>query len=183
MSKTYVPPTQAQLLERLVDLRHEIAMLQYCAVTNATLPVELRDHATNAIHLEAFLMHFRNVRDFLAPNAWPPERLQVDGLFGRHYATRWMATYDTFWKDRESVQNERKLINQHLSHLSRNRQRPSPQWPFALMHERLREAFNAFVAVVDPEWSAQIHQVRWGSLEDVVGSAQVVLRRVAVAQL
>lgn len=176
MAKTYVPPTTAELTERLVDLRHEIAMFQYCAVSIARLPAELKSHAAGAIHLEAFLMHFRNLRDFLAPNTWPPERLQVDGLFARHYAAAWTATYDTFWKDRESVPNERKVINKQLSHLSRERQQPSPMWLVGLMHERIREAFDSFCIVVDPKWAPQLQQVRWAPLDHAVGAGGVTLR-------
>lgn len=105
--------------------------------------------------LEAFLLHYRNIRDFLM-NA----DKHVDDITARHFNLYWQGSS---WKDHTTKTAsgdglcEKELINKLLSHISYSRAEVRStlstgiHWPLTDMYQTAMSEFVKFVEALPPE--------------------------------
>jgi hypothetical protein len=95
------------------------------------------------VAIEAFLLHFRNVRDFLFPaeKSWRDEA-RFDDVIAFDYCSQWLWTAED-WS--ECSANERARLNKLLAHISYSRASLDHNWPLQEMLETLRLKFSEFV--------------------------------------
>lgn len=138
------------------------AVLQYLASANGSLYYEvlMLNHAAQKslntlpgfehnIAIETFLVHFRNVRDFLYPvtDSWLNDRY-VDDVIAFDFCSDWLSVADD-WK--ECSANERDRVNKLLAHISYSRPELDHKWPVTDMLPAIRKSFAAFVSTLPSE--------------------------------
>ena len=138
------------------------AVLQYLASSNGSLyyEVQMLNYAAKEslntqsgfehnVAVETFLVHFRNVRDFLYPasDSWTNDR-KFDDVIAFDFCSDWLSVADD-WK--ECSANERHRVNKLLAHISYSRPQLDHNWPVAYMVAVIRNSFAAFVSTLPPE--------------------------------
>ena len=135
-------------------------------------------HLQNML-VEAFLVHYRNLRDFLFPTLdtlnMPAGREQknpkaqkaaLDTVIANDFAPQWQhhsAEYVGLDKD------ERDRINRRIMHISYSRQHLDNAWNWLAMARLLCDQFTAFLEVVPPEGRSRFEpakqilgRIQWG---------------------
>lgn len=95
---------------------------------------------------ESFLVHFRNLRDFLYPDAWVWN--QNDNVLAFDYDSHWTKD-ETTWK--ECSENEHIRINKLLAHISYSRGDLARGWPVPDMRHGIIQGMSQFVSGLSPE--------------------------------
>lgn len=117
--------------------------------------------------LESFLVHYRNVRDFLFPlestkNPDPTKQVAyeraLDSVIAADFNPTGWTCESKDWKG--VVPNERNRINQQLAHISYSRSQHDPNWPMAEMKSALMEQFERFLKSLPDERKAYFSQSR-----------------------
>lgn len=98
---------------------------------------------------ECFLLHFRNVRDFLYPprESWTNPRY-FDDVIAFDFCTKWLAISDDWI---ECSPDERTRINKLLAHVSYSRPQLDHAWPVLKMLAAIRTEFCKFVSQLAPD--------------------------------
>jgi hypothetical protein len=127
---------------------YEVKMLYQVAAIQPFLP--LLSQVFMNMEVESFLVHFRNVRDFLYPTntvkgANPTDRNYAqaqDTVIGFDFSSEW--NFDSSdWT--EIVPKERDRINKQLSHISYSRSHLDKNWPVSMMAKAIHEKFGKFL--------------------------------------
>ncbi len=105
-------------------------------------------HTCNTATLEAFLLHYRNLRDFLN-NKGNDNSKHPDDVLALHYAP-------TIWASTGYVApiaaDEEKRLNKLLAHISYRRRELKPgDWPLTEMLENICAVMERFIAAVPRE--------------------------------
>ncbi len=109
--------------------------------------------------IESFLVHFRNLREFLYPSdlTWRCS----DNVVACDYDSCWNKT-DEDWKPCSI--NERERINKLLAHISYSRNEADPKfdpdWPIRTMRDRMTRGLTTFIATLQLEQQKWFHA--WG---------------------
>jgi len=114
--------------------------------------------------IECFLIHFRNLREFLYPNA--KVRRDSDNVIAFDYDSRWLKT-ENDWK--ECSDNERSRINKLLAHISYSRGELHPRWPTGRMRQCMMQRLAEFIVSLPPERQEWFEA--WG-LKKVMAAAE-----------
>jgi hypothetical protein len=135
---------RAELEALAPEVGYEVRMMAHTVVVGAQdfgLPAEVWRVIRFGL-LESCLIHIRNVDDFLGhPEPRRDDLTAADYRPGR--------TPKRFLTD-----EERDAINGALSHLTRRRSGPNPEWPLAALARRGLDAFQAFLAGLEPTTAA-----------------------------
>ena len=118
--------------------------------------------------VESFLVHFRNLRDFLYPRSsilYPdPKNVSLrttalDTVVAYDFEVTWLYEF----KDWQPIAvDEADVINKSLHHISYSRTCPSPEWPFDRMYEAVKTAFGDFLTCLPVDrrnWFAQENNI------------------------
>ena len=103
----------------------------------------------NNMAIESFLVHYRNVRDFLFPSQQTvePEKCNyskaIDDVIAFDFCPDGWTYISTNWTD--VVPDERDRINKQLSHISYSRPGYSKDWPIPAMTEAVHMRFAEFL--------------------------------------
>jgi len=114
--------------------------------------------------LESFLVHYRNLRDFLFPTKPvkqpdPQDKRALDSVLALDFNQAWQKEAKD-WK--EVVHNERERINKQLSHVSYARSQLDPEWPLPKMKSALMQVFKEFLEGLPGERRQYFSQLtRW----------------------
>jgi hypothetical protein len=101
-------------------------------------------HTCNTATLEAFLLHYRNLRDFLN-NKGNDRGRYPDDVLARHFAPNWTGTTNIL----PVTANEDVRLNKLLAHISYRRYELKPgDWPLTLMLENICTVMERFIASV-----------------------------------
>lgn len=126
-------------------LFYELWMLNESAKrwSNASDPI------VHNIAIEAFLVHFRNLRDFFYPplGAWTDPK-GADDVVAFDYCESWDKTAKD-WQ--EVVPSEKDRINKQLAHISYTRPTLDPKWPISQMCTAIRTSLSEFVDTLSVE--------------------------------
>jgi hypothetical protein len=96
--------------------------------------------ASQNVFLEGFLLHFRNLKQFLNNQKFPTD------LKAAHYAPGWTAA-------RKLVDaNEDIRVNKKLAHLTYERATSARGWNPEEMEKRICEVFQMFLAKIDVQY-------------------------------
>jgi hypothetical protein len=99
--------------------------------------------------LECFLLHFRNLRDFLCPQ---DGKTHEDDIFASDFLDKSEATYVA---DRKTLERDKKRLNKMLAHLSYDREpfieSGKDAWPVARMSIDMLEQLEVFLGLLSPE--------------------------------
>ncbi len=106
----------------------------------------LETHVLNTMAIECFLIHFRNLRDFLYPDADSADNR--DNVIARDYDSGWLKT-DSDWKP--CSRNERNRINKLLAHISYSRRHLDHSWPIQAMWQQMMQRLAGFIRSLPAE--------------------------------
>ena len=124
------------------SLFYEALMMQEAAArcVEPTGKRSLQKDVPYNMAIECFLVHFRNLRDFL----YPDDKVQAesDNVVAFDYDSNWAKT-DKDWKDCSS--DERRRINKLLAHISYSRRELAHRWPINDMRQRIMQRLAAFI--------------------------------------
>jgi hypothetical protein len=139
--KTITRPdrTSEKLREAARSVEYEVGMLHQIPVLWGFLP--LLDTTFRNMAIESFLVHFRNLRDFLFPTT--KAKQDPDNVIGTDFDPTGWSQDSEGWQ--EVVADERDRINRQLSHISYSRQDYESQWPVAKMREAIESRFTEFI--------------------------------------
>jgi len=148
--KTVLRPTRtkAELEDAAGHVVHEMRML-FLITDNYQALASPSEDWIDDMALESFLVHYRNIRDFLFPTSsikhLSPryKKIALDTVLALDFNPQGWHYEAKDW--REVVGNERERLNKRLSHLSYSRSRYDPQWPLEEMREALASEFNRFL--------------------------------------
>jgi hypothetical protein len=159
MKKTHRPREHSEAqLSQLASadgaLLYETQMLNWAADRFEMTEVDSLETAIlHNMVIECFLIHFRNLRDFLYPDL---KLVQPDDVLASDYDSRWGKTH-TDWK--QCSASERERINKLLSHISYSRGKLDRSWlVIPAMRQRLMESVAQFTRNLSPErrkWFAE----------------------------
>lgn len=150
-------PLSANALANNKRLAQSDATLEYLAGKNGSLWYEwgmfhataqripsARDDVERNALVEAFLVHFRILRDFVYPQelAWTK---YLDDAIAFDYDASWTAVA-TDWK--ECSPNEKQRVDKLLAHLSYTRPTLGHQWPIPDMVKAIDAAFKSFITAL-----------------------------------
>lgn len=141
-----------QLRNITEDVTYEVQML--FAVSK--LLSKCQEPFLKNIAIESFLIHYRNVRDFLFPTKSIKEphhknrgyQEALDTVIAYDFNQDWNCEA-TNWS--EIVSNERERINKQLSHLSYSRPKYDKSWPWQAMRNALMKEFERFLKTLPKE--------------------------------
>jgi len=117
--------------------------------------------------IESFLLHFRNLRDFLYPSkhAWTKE-FYFDDVIANDFSCDWLGVEDD-WKECSVAERDR--INKKLSHLSYSRpelHKKAPEgWPISEMSRSIQRSFAQFIANLPAARKEWFRDIIVGNLE------------------
>jgi len=138
-------PTREDLKKISAEhLQHEVTMMVYAA---ENMPDEDTDKKGHAVALESFLLHARNLIDFL----FPRKRHSRKDVVAKHYLSsgerKRLLTPDDF------LVQTRKEVHSALAHLSLDRlKRKTPKrWPVEKIANAILARMAAFESTVDRE--------------------------------
>jgi hypothetical protein len=97
---------------------------------------DIADPVERNVYLESFLLHFRNILDFLEP----PDSLRKDDVKATDFLTTYVAP--------NAPTQYRKDINKRLSHMSYSRLLVEPEnrsWPITEMLSEIEDTWKSFV--------------------------------------
>lgn len=149
LAKSKRPSRAADVLRYFASvngsLSYEASMLDQAAKKCATAPPGYDRNAA----IECYLVHFRNIRDFLYPTAesWTDERY-FDDVIAWDFCSEWLEVAED-WK--ECSLAERTRINKLLAHISYTRPQLGHDWPIAQMHAAIQNSVSEFVAKLSPD--------------------------------
>jgi len=130
------------------SLFHEARMLNQAAArcTEPTGERDLETYVLNTMAIECFLVHFRNLRDFLYPDADTADNR--DNVIARDYHSGWLKT-DRDWKP--CSRNERNRVNKLLAHISYSRGDLDHGWPIKAMWQQMMQGLAEFIRSLPAE--------------------------------
>ncbi len=152
---TRPPRTDEDLRNAAGNIYYEVEML--CNVLALWLFLPLLNPAFRNMAIESFLVHFRNVRDFLypthgqrQPDSKSPDRYAValDSVLAFDFNPSGWNFEITDWI--EVAPDERNRINRMLSHVSYSRSSYAKEWPLQRMGEELTSRFIQFLKTLTP---------------------------------
>lgn len=136
--------SEEELREIAAEVQYEIDMMRHA--------VQLLERPRNRLHrtcyLELFLLHLRNIRDFLYP-----ERAQDDDVLAEDLVAPkdWPSTRPPLGP---TIGKERERLNRALAHISYSRLRYNKSgkgWKVGVMHTEIENSLEAFFAAVRAE--------------------------------
>ncbi len=165
---------EAKLSAAASDVAYEFNMLHEALALFPFRP--LLNPAFNNFMVEAFLVHYRNLRDFLyppkyytAPTPGPSYENAVDCVLAHDYTSKWDKSRPQ-WEPviSRDVADEDQMINRKISHISYSRQTLPQEWPMAQMYAKMEREFREFLNVLPLErcrWfclvSGRFPDVQW----------------------
>ena len=107
-----------------------------------------RDSTYN-MAIECFLLHFRNLRDFLypSPGAWT-NQFYFDDVIANDFWSEWRSVYED-WT--ECSADEKSRIDKLLAHLSYSRPSLDHAWPIPKMSTAIQNALAEFLTSLPDE--------------------------------
>lgn len=141
-------PTETDLREGAKLIGYELAMLAEAArLWNSGLQHDSKaNRAERRMVTEVFLLHARNLLDFVAPR---PTSRSTDVL-AEHYEPSWCCSDRTQFANRP-VNEWRGQIDKLLSHITYSRRAiitsigEEPRWPIEAFHRELTAKINEFL--------------------------------------
>jgi hypothetical protein len=140
-------PTDEELRDGAGYIFYELSTMFHARTIQSIAAGKLQDGAAdeNAMWramqccaIESFLVHYRNLRDFLNNFSVGQDG---DSLLARHYVITW--TGDGAWK---ADRGERLRLDKLLAHISFQRDTPGPgSWDLEKMEQHVCRVFLAFV--------------------------------------
>lgn len=121
----------------LPDVKYELAMANW----SARAIKKEGDAAANNAFLEAFLVHSRNIFQFLTL----ARQNGNQELLAKHYAAKWSPL--TARKAMPTLQKFIPKMDDYLLNLSYNRLKSKPKWPVAKILKEVNSGWKKFEAV------------------------------------
>jgi hypothetical protein len=112
--------------------------------------------------IESFLIHFRNVRDFL----YPDDNVRADDVIAFDYDPGWTKTGKD-WQ--ECSKSERDRVNKLLAHISYSRDILDHNWLTGIMRQRIMQGMAELIQTLPPERRSWFEA--WG-LERAIAAAK-----------
>ena len=160
--------TEAELSDAAGHVGYEVDMICFIVEHYPSIIGSPAVDNVENMALESFLVHYRNVRDFLCPvtstrQPDPGDRIgyqrALDSVLAFDFNQGWQEEAKD-WK--EVVPNERERINKQLSHISYSRSQLNPKWPLPEMKNALVNVFREFLKSLPDERQQYFFQpTRW----------------------
>lgn len=135
----YYQTTEISELSDVYILYYEVRMLNKIPI----IPTDDNNIVENIIRLESFLLHARNIIEFLGDNK--------NGAYLKCSQFK-----DSNGKKIDTVEVVPKVvvnkINDYLSHISSNRKKAKIRWDLDLLKQKINQEFNHFLNKVSSEY-------------------------------
>jgi hypothetical protein len=148
--------TAQQLQEASVAVNYEVKQLWYGFDAYQRFRGDPKEPNIGTLAFEAFLLHYRCLREFLAGNGWKDDIKAGDFISG-WTSPDWPDHFNDPRRNTDPRYSEHKQIDKRLSHLTYFREevrKTTPlvrDWQVTAMYGTARDQFLAFVRQLEPE--------------------------------